>query len=179
MQSREVNDITYLLPESVADVQTLVTQARQQKKQIRVRGAYHSVAAAVDPTTQAEAANGIYVLLSYLNKVSINSTAQSVSVEAGCHLGYDPLDPTGISTWENSLFAQLDQAGFAVPDMGGIIHQTVGGFLSTGSAGGSTHRIRPPTGGNRVRRPPGSEPWELRISPTGRPCRRSSASTPA
>ena len=138
MQSREVNGITYLLPETVADVQTLVTQARQQKKQIRVRGAYHSVAAAVDPTTSAEAANGIYVLLSYLNKVSINSTTQSVTVEAGCHLGYDPLDPTGISTWENSLFAQIDQAGFAVPDMGGIIHQTVGGFLSTGSAGGST-----------------------------------------
>ena len=43
-----------------------------------------------------------------------------------------------ISTWENSLFGQLDAAGYAVPDMGGIIYQTVGGFLSTVLPGGST-----------------------------------------
>ncbi len=58
-------------------------------------------------------------------------------MEAGCHLGRDPYDPSGTSNWINSLLYQIDQAGFAVPDLGGIIHQTVGGFLSTGSAGGS------------------------------------------
>lgn len=72
-----------------------------------------------------------------MNSVFLNIEKKQVTVQAGCHLGMDPFDPTGSSDIKNSLFYQLDQAGLAVPDMGGIIHQTVGGFLSTGSAGGS------------------------------------------
>ena len=33
----------------------------------------------------------------------------------------------------------LSNKGWALPDLGGITHQTVSGFLSTGSAGGSLH----------------------------------------
>jgi hypothetical protein len=61
----------------------------------------------------------------------------TVRVEAGCNLGYDPYDPTQTSDYQNSLLYNLDKNGWALPDLGGISHQTVGGFLSTGSSGGS------------------------------------------
>jgi D-arabinono-1,4-lactone oxidase len=77
-------------------------------------------------------------MLSYMNNVHIDKDTKTVEVDGGCHLGYDPFDPTKLSSFDNSLFHKLDNAGFAVPDMGGIIHQTVAGFLSTGSSGGST-----------------------------------------
>jgi D-arabinono-1,4-lactone oxidase len=135
-----VDGVNYQLPESIADVQSLVKQAREQGTVIRVRGSYHSIPPAVNSTDTASSATptGISIMLSKMASVQINTDDATVTVEAGCHLGFDPFDPTGISTLKNSLFYQLDQAGFAIPDMGGIIHQTVGGFLSTGSAGGST-----------------------------------------
>jgi hypothetical protein len=134
-----VDGITYYLPGSVADIQQLITQARQNKTEIRVRGAYHSVPVSISTdTTTPGATENINIMLSNLNKVVIDKNTNTVVVDAGCHLGYDPFDPTAISTLDNSLFKQLNDAGFAVPDMGGIIHQTVGGFLSTGSSGGST-----------------------------------------
>ncbi len=139
MNTIEVDDTTYYLPASITDVQQLINIARRRKAQIRVRGSNHSVPRSIYPDSNTpENEDNIFVMLSKMNSVTINKTSKTVTVEAGCHLGYDPYDPTGISTWENSLFAQLDEAGFAIPDMGGIIHQTVGGFLSTGSAGGST-----------------------------------------
>jgi hypothetical protein len=65
-----------------------------------------------------------------------------VTAEAGCHLGRDPRDPTGRATWERSLLCQLEAKGWALPDLGGVTHQTVSGFLMTGSSGGSvTHSI--------------------------------------
>ncbi|MFL5808133.1 MAG: FAD-binding protein [Flavisolibacter sp.] len=139
MQNTEIDGINYYLPESITDVQQLVKLARQQKTQIRITGARHSVPASIYPDQQTpNKQQGIFVMLSKMNKVVIDKATKTVVVDAGCHLGYDPFDPTGTSTWKNSLFAQLDDNGFAVPDMGGIIHQTVGGFLSTGSSGGST-----------------------------------------
>ena len=51
----------------------------------------------------------------------------------------DPRTPnvTRNTDWEHSLNYTLDQRGLALPDLGGITHQGVGGFLSTGSAGGT------------------------------------------
>lgn len=86
-----------------------------------------------------------------------------VEVQAGCHLGGAPKRLTqgrieqddevaGPATtdvggpapwhdndWETSLTSILHkQYELALPDLGGITHQTVSGFLSTGSAGGTT-----------------------------------------
>ena len=127
----------YLLPESVSEIQQLVVQARKEKKTLRVIGAGHSFPESQYPHGKQDT-DVVLLMLSYLFKVQINVEQKLVTVEAGCHLGYDPNDPTQLSTLQNSLFFQLDQAGLAVPDMGGITHQTVGGFLSTGSSGGST-----------------------------------------
>ena len=139
MESIQVNGATYWLPANEADVMALVGEAQANKEVICLRGAAHSF-----PLIGALEKGPVsgrpykYVMLSRMNAVSIDVPNKRVTVQAGCHLGLDPWDPTGISTQENSLLYQLDQAGLAVADLGGIIHQTVGGFLSTGSAGGST-----------------------------------------
>lgn len=129
------------LPANEADVQQLIAQAKTEGKKLRVRGAAHSVDKAVYTEgygTPSGSAKGIDIMLSKMNAVTFDDAKMQVTVQAGCHLGLDPFDPSGISTTENSLFYQLNAKGWAVPDMGGIIHQAVGGFISTGSSGGST-----------------------------------------
>ncbi len=139
MDSLLVNGVTYWLPGNNADVISLVNGAKTGNQIICVRGAAHSFPLIGDLEVQKTSASGKnyqFVMLSKMNGVQINGT--TVTVQAGCHLGFDPWDPTGISTLQNSLLYQLDQQGLALPDLGGITHQTVGGFLSTASSGGST-----------------------------------------
>ena len=74
-----------------------------------------------------------------------------VTVQGGIHLGADPYDPTGTATWESSLDWFLQEKGYALGDLGGITHQTVSGFLLTGSSGGSLmHSIDDQIVGMRV-----------------------------
>ncbi len=139
MDSIQVNGVTYWLPANEADVMTLVQDAFTNQEIICLRGAAHSFP--LIKTLEHSALDGRpykFVMLSKMNAVSIDAPNKMVTVQAGCHLGLDPWDPSGISTLENSLLYQLDQEGLAIPDLGGIIHQTVAGFLSTGSAGGTT-----------------------------------------
>lgn len=137
METILVNGVPFYLPENISDVQSLIKQARNLRVELRVCGAAHSVPFAIH-TDDAKNHQSINLMLSKMNQVTIDKQNNRVTVQAGCHLGFDPFDPTHISTEENSLFVQLDKAGYAFPDMGGITHQTVGGFLSTGSSGGST-----------------------------------------
>jgi len=114
-------------------------------RSLRVRGSGHSVPSAIYSTgfdgEGAPPPDVIEVMLDRLRRLTITPEADPtyalVRVEAGCHLGFDPYDPTGTSTWENSLNWQLQQRGYALADTGGITHQTVAGFLATGSSGGS------------------------------------------
>lgn len=136
-------------PKSEAEIITLVQLARQKGVQLRVRGAAHSVSYAVytnpapgapDVVSQQTPPPGdaLNLMLDQYRKVrSFDKKTGLITVEAGIHLGDDPLDPTGTATLETSLLYQLQQAGFALDDLGGITHQTVSGFLSTGSSGGS------------------------------------------
>lgn len=111
--------------------------------------------------------NEIAVVLDRMTKISdpiddpANPGMKLVTVEAGCHLGASPhrmtegrIDPAGIDdfeiddtapspwhegTWEKSLNSTLHHEWkLAFSDLGGISHQTVAGFISTGSAGGTT-----------------------------------------
>src|SRR5205807_10429427 len=81
--------------------------------------------------------SGLNLVLDKLCDIVIDPLKKTVQVQAGCNLGFNPYDPTCTSTLSNSLFYQLDREGLAFPDMGGIILQTVAGFVSTGSSGGS------------------------------------------
>nr|ARK10090.1 hypothetical protein A6C57_06910 [Fibrella sp. ES10-3-2-2] len=145
MQTQLINGTLVYLPHSIDEVKDLLRQAKQSSQTVSVRGSGHSF-----PLTDqtATAAGCLHIMLSYLNAVSLDKTTGLVTVQAGCHLGLDPFDPTGVSTTENSLCYQLDPLdkdgrrqsppGWALPDLGGITHQTIGGFMATGSSGGST-----------------------------------------
>lgn len=126
------------MPANEDEVILLVNKAEAERKIICMRGAAHSFP--LIKTLEAESASdgNLYMMLSKINTVSIDEEAMTVTVGAGCNLGLDPFDPTKTSTLENSLLYQLDQKKLAIPDLGGITHQTVGGFMSTGSSGGST-----------------------------------------
>jgi D-arabinono-1,4-lactone oxidase len=137
IETLSVNGATYFLPKNIDEVSWLVNQAIVNNEVICVRGAAHSFP--LIGTLEKGPTSGrkyVYIMLSYMYNVHI--VGNTVTVDAGCHLGPDPWDPKGISTLNNSLLKQLDDAGLAIPDLGGITHQTVGGFLSTASSGGST-----------------------------------------
>ena len=135
----------YVHPETTDDVVVAVQRARSEKKTLRVRGSAHSVEGAIfsGPLTGGKPpADAITLLMEKMTGVAIDGKAQEVTALAGTHLGKDPYDPTKTSTWANSVDMQLDEAGWALGDLGGISHQTVAGFLSTGSSGGSlTHSL--------------------------------------
>lgn len=163
-----VDGIEYALPKDVQEVINLVQEAYDRHLKIVVRGSGHSFplmdqmqagitdpaktdALASHPNPDAKDPNASltkFIMLSYLNSVDIEPNAGLVRVGAGCHLGYDPFDPSGVSTLENSLLFRLDPVnrqgnrqqltGWSLPDLGGISHQTIGGFIGTGSSGGST-----------------------------------------
>lgn len=141
----------YYHPTSEADVIALINYARANKLQVRARGATHSIAWSIDTdpddnsppdmTLERNAPGGPNINIAFDKMIAlewIDETNGVVEVEAGCHLGFDPLDPFGVSTLENSLLYQAFLKGWAVNITGGITHQTVAGFTGTGSAGGST-----------------------------------------
>lgn len=130
------------IPENEDDIIKLIHEARDNGKKLRVRGSMHSVPASIftdDFTTPPPGDTDINIYLSEFDQIEIFSQDGDnfVRAQAGVHLGHDPKDPAQKAKLENSLFYQLNEQGFALPDSGGIIHQTVGGFLATGSAGGS------------------------------------------
>lgn len=113
-------------PTTVEQIKTIVKNAYQDGNTIvRVIGSGHSIPDAIIDTTPND--KRLYIF-----RWKLNST---VKVKAGTHFNKDPQD--GSSTVKNSLNYLINNAGFALPDLGGIAHQTVGGYISTGSSGGS------------------------------------------
>jgi FAD/FMN-containing dehydrogenase len=131
----------YFHPSSEDELVALVRLARRDGVSLRVRGSGHSIAAAIDTDGRARASRepsrDIDVSLDRYTRIDIDVASRRVTVQAGCRLGDDPRDPTGLATLESSLVAQLDRVGLALPDLGGVTHQTVAGFLMTGSCGGT------------------------------------------
>jgi len=125
-------------PANEEEVRSLIIHAKNNGMKVRVRGSAHSVKEAIYTSNDwQKSEEEINIMLDKMREIKIDRINKKVSVQAGCHLGRDPYDPSGTSNLINSLFYQLDAQNLAVPDMGGIIHQTIGGFISTGSAGGS------------------------------------------
>jgi D-arabinono-1,4-lactone oxidase len=130
-------------PATEQDVIELIEYAIQNKLQVRVRGAAQSVLGGVyaDGFNPAGGAfgNNINIELDQMRGVSINKEKSQATVGGGCNLGFDPFDPSGVSAESdsNNLFFLLNQAGLAIPNVPEAIHQTVAGFISTGSAAGS------------------------------------------
>ena len=118
---------------SKEDVIEAVRKAKREKKVIRVAGSEHSVRDAIFPE------DGVTLeLTGNLCKVEILKEEEESSkkwlhcrIGAGCYLG------NSHSNLENSACYQVNARGFGFPELGGIIHQSIGGFIMTGSAGGS------------------------------------------
>jgi len=125
-------------PLNESDIIELVQHAIQNKLQVRVRGAGQSATGAVyadgfDPST-----SNINIELDQIRSVTWGANNQ-VTVGGGCNLGFDPFDPsdTSLENDSNNLFFQLDQKGLAIPNVPEELHQTIAGYISTGSSGGT------------------------------------------
>lgn len=80
---------------------------------------------------------GLEVRLDRLSQITFEGTR--VTVGGGVRMGEDKLARAPRSA---SLCAALARRGLALPNLGGVSSQTLSGFLSTGSAGGSfAHRL--------------------------------------
>jgi hypothetical protein len=137
-------------PASEQELIALVKAACRHGRQLRVRGAAHSVSHAIytDPAgpppdrvsvqTPPPGPNLNLMLDRYRGWRVRDEGRKLVEADAGIHLGPDPSDPTGTATLETSLLWQLaTQKRWSLQDTGGISHQTVSGFTATGSSGGS------------------------------------------
>lgn len=137
-------------PASEAEVIALIHHARANSLQLRGRGATHSVAWSIytDPSDgtppnrtlqQSPPPGEINLAFDQMRELDwIDEEHGVIEAGPGINLGWDPQDPFGISTRENSLLHQIFEKGWAVDTLGGITHQTLAGFTATGSAGGST-----------------------------------------
>jgi FAD binding domain len=119
-------------PTSEDEIIAIVKKAYAARTQVRVIGAAHSSPSNIilDAPHGNFPPNVALITLTKYRGVSIDKEKQRATVKAGTNLDVDP--EVSDSTEANSLARQLQAAGFALPETGGITHQTVGGFLSTG-----------------------------------------------
>lgn len=130
-------------PATEQDIIDLINYAIKNKKQVRVRGAAQSVTVAVYtdgyvPTAGSGCPN-INLELDQMRAVTFDKSTMQVTVGAGCNLGWDPFDPSNTSKEDNSnnLLQQLYNMGWGIQNVPDAVHQTVGGYISTGSQAGS------------------------------------------
>ncbi len=123
-------------PSSEQELVALVRWAYEHGAQLRVRGSGHSFPPQIRQTDAPGEQHMLDIAMDRYTALEwVDRDAGIIEAEAGCHLARDPHDP--LSSDETGLLKTLDDAGWALSDLGGITHQTVSGFLSTGSAGGS------------------------------------------
>ena len=141
------DDKNYYHPSTEQEIIDMVKYANQNKLELRVRGSGHSFPRSiftdkctldkVDVDASAPKGNNINLMLDKYAKIeSLTKESSFVRVQAGICLGYNP-NYSG-STSNNGLLDQLYNHGWTFDDLGGVTRQTVSGFLSTGSSGGST-----------------------------------------
>jgi FAD binding domain len=120
-----------IAPTSEDEIIDIVKKAHASRSQVRVIGAAHSSPSNIilDAPHGVFPPNVILITLTKYRGVSIHKNL--AVVKAGTNLDVDPEVPD--STEANSLVRQLETAGFALPETGGITHQTIGGFLATGT----------------------------------------------
>jgi D-arabinono-1,4-lactone oxidase len=122
--------------ESVEEVQDAIREALEKKLTVRAGGSQHSAPQAVFGSNGAEEIRiKLEGRLRDIQLVEQTDDYVIVRAGAGANLGIDPSDP--LSNEQNSFTRFADRLGYALPILGGMSHQTIGGYMSTGSAGGS------------------------------------------
>jgi FAD/FMN-containing dehydrogenase len=130
-------------PADLPAIQRLVRAARAAGRGLRVVGAQHSAPAAIfgDEHLAGRPGGEVVLCLDQLRAVELLPNGR-VRVGAGVRFGHDPRDPKAGDPDLTGLCPWLHARGRALPTLGGIAHQTVVGFLQTGSAGASlTHAL--------------------------------------
>lgn len=126
-------------PTSENQIQDLILMARQNGLQVRVRGSSHSIPDAVfTDGYRYKSSPMVDIILDHFSWIQFNDEKKQVTVGGGARFARDPRDLTGKATDEAGLCYQLDRRGWALPVLAGVTHQTIAGFLATGSEGGST-----------------------------------------
>ncbi|MBY0496947.1 MAG: FAD-binding protein [Cyanobacteria bacterium] len=153
-------------PATESELAALIRQAHESGTQLRVMGSTHSVWRAIvtdqfngplTPAAEFPVVLDRYVRVFEAEIDPSDPQGRLVEVQAGCHIGLSPARPTQAriierpegsavrepspwhdGAWSNSLTATLHHRDrLALPDLGGISHQTVAGYVSTGSSGGT------------------------------------------
>ncbi|MFT3708517.1 MAG: D-arabinono-1,4-lactone oxidase [Archangium sp.] len=123
-------------PRDEQEVVALIHHARACGLSVRVRGSGHSIPASIhaDTRLRGQLDGALELSLDRLIATRFDDARKRVTVGAGCRLGPDF---SGRGHEGPGLLQQLHARGWALPNLGGITHQTVSGFFNTGSAGGS------------------------------------------
>ncbi len=114
-----VHPLRFYQPETLDDLKEMVQEAIDTNTTIRAVGSGHSF-------SDAPQAEGILLDTDHLNKLSkykFSKAENLFEVEGGIKV--------------KELNKRLDQAGYCIPTMGGIDHQSIAGALSTGTHGSS------------------------------------------
>jgi len=129
-------------PRTSRELGRIIRDAVREKKLVRVLGSGHSAPPAIfgdaEPQPRGRRPSRercVHVSLDQLDRVlDIDRPRRRISVQAGLRIG---VDPGHAPSSHHNLLAYLRGLRWALGDLGGIVHQTVGGFLATGSSGGS------------------------------------------
>lgn len=153
-------------PATESELAALVGHAARAGTRLRVMGSTHSVWRAIvtdgfnGPATPQDEFSVVldrYTTVFAAEDDPADPSVRLVEVQAGCHIGLSPSRPVQArvierpeasnvreaspwhdGSWQNSLTAILHHRdGLALPDLGGISHQTIAGYISTGSSGGT------------------------------------------
>jgi D-arabinono-1,4-lactone oxidase len=141
----------YYYPSSEEEIVALIRYGRDNKKQVRAHGSRHSVRESIGTDTPYPTYNwaeGPQIdddqvnikLDKYRQIVSWDDQKKRVTVQSGIRLGvadHQTHFAGGPYYEEGTFFKWLNDHGWAWNDTGGISHQAVAGFLTTGSAGSS------------------------------------------
>jgi len=140
----------YYHPKTETELIALVKKANKEQLQIQCRDTVHSVAQFIYTNREKEqvpkpnkvseniSSNGsnINIMLDKLKKITwLDKKKGIVEVEAGINLGAG----LGKSTLEENFLWKIwnEGDGWALEDFGRIRHQTISGFIKTGSTGGT------------------------------------------
>ncbi len=119
---------------TVQEVINAVNTARQQKVTLRTTGAEHSAPNAIFPESPGGVTLRLCDELRHVHcmreAVEDGKKVAYFKIGAGCYLGHNVSDSS--STLENSACYQINALGYAFPILGGMSHQSVGGFMMNG-----------------------------------------------
>lgn len=107
----------YLQPQSVPEIRLIVSLARQLKRQIVVVGSGHS------PSDLTCTSSWMVNLDGFRSVVSEDAETRQITVEAGIRL-HDFID-------------ELEKRGWAMPNLGSIVEQSIAGVIATATHGSS------------------------------------------